>query len=48
MQGVRGKFYNLTNEENPMPVAQDRALGKRIWKISEELTGLPEMDLPEE
>ena len=47
MQGVRGKFYNLTNEEYPMPVAQDRELGKQVWRISEELTGLPELDLPE-
>jgi len=47
LQGVRGKFYNLTNEEIPMPVAQDRELGKEIWRISEELTGLPEMEPPE-
>lgn len=47
MQGVRGKFYNLTNEENPMPVAQDRELGKQVWRISEELTGLQEMEPPE-
>ena len=48
MQGVRGKFYNKTNEETPMPHAMDRALGKRVWAVSEELTGLPHLPLKEE
>ena len=47
MQAVSGKFFNRTVEEKPMPIATDRDLGKRVWKISEELTGLPKMDLPE-
>lgn len=45
MTGISGKFFNLTNEERPMPIALDRNKGKRVWKISEELTGLPEMPL---
>lgn len=45
MQDVNGKFFNQTVEENPMPIAMDRKLGKRVWKISEELTGLPKMEL---
>lgn len=45
MQNVSGKFFNLTVEEKPMPHALDRELGKRVWKVSEELTGLPEMKL---
>lgn len=45
MQGVSGKFYNKTNEETPMPHAMDRALGKQVWKVSEELTGLPHLPL---
>lgn len=45
MQNVSGKFFNLTVEEKPMPHALDRGLGKRVWKVSEELTGLPEMKL---
>jgi NAD(P)-dependent dehydrogenase (short-subunit alcohol dehydrogenase family) len=45
MQGVSGKFFNLTNEETPMPHALDREVGKRIWRISEEMTGLPKMAL---
>jgi NAD(P)-dependent dehydrogenase (short-subunit alcohol dehydrogenase family) len=35
-----GKFFNLTIEEKPAAHALDRAAGKRIWEISEELTGL--------
>lgn len=35
-----GKFFNLTTEEKPAAHALDRTMGKRIWDISEELTGL--------
>ncbi len=35
-----GKFFNLTIEEKPAPHALDRITGKRIWDVSEELTGL--------
>jgi len=45
MQNVSGKFFNRTVEESPMPHALDRELGKRVWKVTEELTGLPKMDL---
>ncbi|HSG43919.1 MAG TPA: SDR family oxidoreductase [Anaerolineales bacterium] len=45
MQNVSGKFFNQTVEESPMPIATDRKLGKRVWQISEELTGLPKMEL---
>jgi NAD(P)-dependent dehydrogenase (short-subunit alcohol dehydrogenase family) len=45
MQNVSGKFFNHTVEETPMPHALDRELGKRVWQISEELTGLPKMEL---
>lgn len=37
---TNGKFFNLTIEEKPAAHALDRAVGKRIWDISEELTGL--------
>jgi NAD(P)-dependent dehydrogenase (short-subunit alcohol dehydrogenase family) len=40
MAEVSGRFYNLTIEEKPAKHALDRELGKRIWAISEELTGL--------
>jgi NAD(P)-dependent dehydrogenase (short-subunit alcohol dehydrogenase family) len=45
MEGVSGKFFNLTIEEIPAARALDRSLGRRIWKISENLTGLPELSL---
>jgi len=45
MQNVSGEFFNRTVEETPMPHALDRELGKRVWRVSEELTGLPTMKL---
>jgi NAD(P)-dependent dehydrogenase (short-subunit alcohol dehydrogenase family) len=42
MEGVTGKYYNQTIEEKPALHALDREKGKKIWKISEELTGLAE------
>jgi NAD(P)-dependent dehydrogenase (short-subunit alcohol dehydrogenase family) len=40
MAGVNGRFFNLTIDEKPAKHALDRSIGKKIWKISEELTGL--------
>lgn len=40
MQGISGKFYNQTIEENPAKHAMNRELGKRVWDISKQLTGL--------
>lgn len=37
---VSGLFFHLTNEEKPAAHALDREMGKRIWTISRELTGL--------
>ncbi len=45
MAEVSGKFYNLTIEEKPAAHALDRDLGRRVWRVSEELTGLPEMEI---
>jgi retinol dehydrogenase 13 len=39
MDGVSGRFFNLTVDEKPAKYALDRSLGKKIWKISEELIG---------
>lgn len=38
MAEVSGRFFNLTIDEKPAPFALDRALGKRVWTMSEELT----------
>lgn len=40
MAGISGRFFNQTIDEKPAPHALDRNLGKRVWSISEELTGL--------
>lgn len=40
LSNTSGKFFNLTTEEKPASHALDRITGKRIWDISEELTGL--------
>ena len=42
MAAVSGRFFNLTIDEKPAVHALDRALGKQIWHVSEELTGLAE------
>jgi NAD(P)-dependent dehydrogenase (short-subunit alcohol dehydrogenase family) len=45
MAGVSGKFFNQTIDEKPASHALDRSLGKRVWAISEQLTGLSELKL---
>ena len=40
MAEVTGKFFNQTVEEKPARHALDRELGKRVWLISEQATGL--------
>jgi NAD(P)-dependent dehydrogenase (short-subunit alcohol dehydrogenase family) len=40
MQAVSGRFFNQTIEEIPAIHARDRSLGKRVWAVSEKLTGL--------
>ncbi len=40
LSNTSGKFFNLSTEEKPAAHALDRITGKRIWEISEELTGL--------
>jgi NAD(P)-dependent dehydrogenase (short-subunit alcohol dehydrogenase family) len=40
MAEVTGKFFNQTIEEKPARHALDRELGKRVWLISEQATGL--------
>ena len=40
VEGVSGKFFNLTNEEIPAPHARDRELGKQIFELSQQLIHL--------
>lgn len=47
MAEVSGRFFNLTIDEKPAPHALDRSIGKQVWKISEELTGLSVEGVPQ-
>lgn len=40
VEGVSGKFFNLTNEEIPAPHARNRELGYQVFQKSIELTNL--------
>jgi len=37
VEGVSGKFFNLTHLEKPAPHALDRELGRQVWKVSNEI-----------
>ena len=40
LEGIRGKFFNLTNEEVPAPPALDHDAAREIWNVSLELAGI--------
>lgn len=40
MEGVSGKFFNLTKEETPAPPALDQGAAEEIWKLSLEYADL--------
>jgi NAD(P)-dependent dehydrogenase (short-subunit alcohol dehydrogenase family) len=40
LEGVSGKFFNLTNEEEPAPPALDKEVAFGLWEKSLELCGL--------
>lgn len=40
MEGVSGKFFNLTNEETTAPHARNRVLGRKVFQESIRLTNL--------
>lgn len=41
MDGISGRFFNLTAEEKPAPPARDHDLARALWNTSLELSGLP-------
>lgn len=43
LEGVSGKFFNLTEEEEPAPPALDRKAAHEIWNRSLELAGLEDI-----
>lgn len=40
LDGVSGKYFNLTAEEKPAPHALDRSLGRQVWELSCRLAGM--------
>jgi len=40
IEGVSGKFFNLTYEEEPAPPALDREVAEEVWDLSIKLGGL--------
>jgi retinol dehydrogenase-13 len=40
IEGVSGKFFNLTYEEDPAPPTLDREVAEEIWDLSIKLSGL--------
>jgi NAD(P)-dependent dehydrogenase (short-subunit alcohol dehydrogenase family) len=40
IEGVSGKFFNLTYEEEPAPPALDREVAEKLWDLSIRLGGL--------
>ena len=40
LDGVSGRYFANCKEARTNPLAGDRNLGDRLWKVSEELTGL--------
>jgi hypothetical protein len=43
MEGVSGKFFNLTTEEEPAPPALDKEAAREIWAKSLEMTGVQDI-----
>lgn len=40
LEGVSGRYFNLTHPEKPAPHALDRSVGRVIWERSTHLTGV--------
>jgi len=40
IEGLSGRYFNLTQPEKPWAHALDRSLGRTLWLLSEQLTGL--------
>ena len=40
LEGISGKFFNLTTEEEPAPPALDKEAAEKLWMISLDLGGL--------
>jgi hypothetical protein len=47
MEGISGKFFNLTNEEIPAPHARNREIGLKVYQKSIQLTNLEKVNVYE-
>jgi retinol dehydrogenase 13 len=43
IEGVSGKFFNLTTEEEPAPPALDKEAANKLWAKSVEMTGVEDI-----
>ena len=43
LEGLSGKFFNLTTEEEPAPPALDKEAAREIWEKSVEMTGVQDI-----
>jgi retinol dehydrogenase 13 len=43
IEGVSGKFFNLTTKEDPAPPALDKEAAYELWAKSVEMTGIPDL-----
>jgi NAD(P)-dependent dehydrogenase (short-subunit alcohol dehydrogenase family) len=43
VEGVTGKFFNLTTEEVPAPPALDKEAAYKLWAKSVEMTGVEDI-----
>ncbi len=43
MEGISGKFFNLTTEEEPAPPALDKEAGHELWAKSVEMAQVPDI-----
>jgi len=41
VEGVSGKYFAASREKTPSPAARDDAAARRLWELSEQMTGLP-------
>lgn len=44
LEGVSGKFFNLTTEEEPAPPARDREAAYELWRETLKMTGLEDAE----
>jgi NAD(P)-dependent dehydrogenase (short-subunit alcohol dehydrogenase family) len=40
LRGVTGRYFASSREARPAPIAEDREIADRLWRLSAELTGL--------